>query len=109
MKPNQNLEDPTHDYVPPLDAMVRAMGSALPGENPAEWSSEDYQSHHEGIDQLVRDEQIPPDKRHCYSCSRWVSLGLEDEESEDPRCSKCGWQLCVCGACGCKYRGVVKR
>jgi len=34
---------------------------------------------------------------HCYSCR----TGLDN--SIDVECSKCGWILCACGACGCGW------
>lgn len=109
MKPNQDLEDPGAEYVPRLDEMARVANIVLPEGGAEDWSGEDYQAHHERMDQMVRDEQPTPEKRHCYNCNRWVSLGLTEEESEDPRCAKCEWQWCVCGACGCNYKGAVKK
>ena len=35
------------------------------------------------------------DKKHCFACMK--------QNLCDQRCSQCGWWICSCGACGCKY------
>jgi|AntRauTorckE6833_2_1112554.scaffolds.fasta_scaffold08352_4 hypothetical protein len=37
---------------------------------------------------------------HCYSCKH----GLDSRKAE--KCSKCGWIMCNCGACGCGYENT---
>ena len=34
----------------------------------------------------------------CYSCKN------EIDSHDYPKCLKCGWIICSCGACGCRYR-----
>jgi hypothetical protein len=34
---------------------------------------------------------------HCYSCHH----SLDSRKTE--KCTKCGWILCNCGACGCGF------
>jgi len=36
---------------------------------------------------------------HCYSCKFSLNNAI------NPECSKCGWIICECGACGCQYDG----
>lgn len=106
MKPNEYLEDPGEEYVPALDEMVRAMQRRTPEDIPDGADSEPYSTRHEALDQSIRDRIPLPERRHCYNCQRWVSFGLGVEEGEDPRCTDCGWQVCVCDACGCDYNGA---
>lgn len=108
MGPNEDLENPREDYVPPLDAMVRVMHAAPPDEVTDDWESDDWQERHEAMDQTVRNSHPVPERRHCYRCEsqRWVSFGLKEPEGEDPRCAVCRWQICICGACGCNKWGA---
>lgn len=99
MGPNEGLEDPTEDYVPALDEMVHAMQVS---------QRRGVAMDHDEMDQMIRDAQPMPEKRHCFRCGRWVSLGLGDPEGEDPRCDRCNWQRCICNACGCDYGGMAR-
>lgn len=36
---------------------------------------------------------------HCYRCKSHL------DNSITPECSKCGWIICECGACGCFFEG----
>lgn len=40
---------------------------------------------------------------HCFICERGISSEV------NPRCDKCGWFYCSCGACGCEYRGTKRQ
>ena len=104
----EQLEDPHEDYVPALDEMVQVMqDTAVEGlDDYSECDPETWEEYHSSLDQSIRDLQESPKKRHCFKCERWVSFGLGDPEGEDPRCPQCRWQICICGACGCNYRGL---
>ena len=105
---NRRLEDPAGDYVPPLDEMVVEMGTAPIAEVTDDWDATDWQARHDMMDQAVRDQQPVPERRHCYNCGRWVNYRPEEGES-DPRCPKCSWQQCICGACGCNRHSIGRR
>lgn len=105
---NEGLEFPDEDYLPRLDEMVGAMGFARRLHNADDLESGDYSDAHGETDQLIRDQQAVPERRYCYKCERWVSLGTGDEEGEDPRCTICTWQVCICGSCGCGHKGIPR-
>lgn len=110
MEPNKDLENPQEDYVPPLDAMVQAMGRGAAREVTDDWGAAEWSEHHEALDQEIRDSlPPPPEKRPCFKCGRWVSFGINQPEGEDPRCPTCNWQVCICGACRCNYGGPETR
>lgn len=113
MRENEGLEDPAEDYVPPLDEMVRALQwEAQRGIQPDPITDDDgseaFSRKHESLDDLIRSAHPAPERRYCFKCERWVSLGLGDPEGEDPRCEVCNWQQCICGGCKCNYRGFFR-
>lgn len=107
MEPNEDLEDPSEDYLPPLTAMVARMGRGRSVYLDEDADPEDWQRHHEQMDQDIRDSHPRPERRHCFKCQRWVSFGLNPPEGEDPRCPVCNWQKCTCGGCKCNYSGAA--
>jgi len=103
----RELENPHDDYYPALDEMVQVMGQVTAEALDDDCTTDDWAERHEVLDQTIRESITTPERRHCFKCQRWVSFGLGDPEGEDPRCPVCTWQVCVCGACGCKYSGRV--
>ena len=57
----------------------------------------------EELDNNKKREQITAVTRHrisnCYACKKPLDNLKEIE------CNRCGWIVCSCGACGCRYDG----
>ena len=42
---------------------------------------------------------------HCFACKKQLkSAGMFRRQSPYPKCPKCSWLQCECGACGCTFR-----
>jgi len=40
---------------------------------------------------------------HCYACKEEDGTFHHLDNAVRPECTRCGWIICECGACGCQY------